>query len=136
MASFMDSDVSDSILNKEITMAEIGGEAASRGFSVVADMADMLFEAGVDDRSEAQQLFASAEAVLPVLNVLASRHADPDDDFDLQEFVSAQVLRDPGQMQRMKRLLAKERSSFVTAGGLGGPIAQTQTGQKVGLVAR
>lgn len=136
MASFMDKNVSDSILNKEITMAEIGGEAASRGFQVVADMADMLFEAGVDDRSEAQQLFASAEAALPVLNVLAARHADPDDDFDLQEFVAAQVLRDPEQMSRMRRLIAKERSTFVTAGGLGGPIAQTQSGQKTGLVSR
>jgi len=96
----------------------------------------MLFEAGVDDRSQAQQLFASAEAALPVLNVLAARHADPDDDFDLKEFVSAQVLRDPEQRQRMRRLIAQERSSFVTGGGSNGPIAQTQTGQKVGLTVR
>ncbi len=133
MASFMDKNVSDSIINKEITMAEIGGEAASRGFQVVADMADMLFEAGVDDRSEARQLFASAEAVIPVLNVLAARHSDPDDDFDLNEFLSAEVLRDPIQARRMRRLISQERSTFTTGGGL---VSQTQTGQKVGLVER
>ena len=137
MASFMDKNVSDSIINKEITMAEIGGEAASRGFQVVADMADMLFEAGVDDRSEARQLFSAAESVIPVLNVLAARHGDPDDDFDLNEFLSAQVLRDPIQARRMRRLISQERSTFNTGGGLGGGlVTQTQTGQKVGLVER
>ena len=136
LASFMDRTVSDSILNKEITMAEIGGEAATRGFQVVTDMADMLFEAGVDDRSQAGQLFASAEAALPVLNVLAARHADPDDDFDLNEFVEAEVLRDPVQQRRIRRLLAQERSDFAMGSGQGSAFSLDQSGRRSGLEAR
>ena len=136
MASFMDKDVADSIINKEITMAEIGGEAASRGFQVVAEMADMLFEAGVDDRSQARQLFASAEAAIPVLNVLASRHADPDDDFDLNEFVESEVLRDPTQRRRIRRLLAVERSTFAQGTGIAAAFGFDRSGRRSGLEVR
>jgi len=99
-------------------------------------MADMLFEAGVDDKSQARQLFASAEAAIPVLNVLASRHADPDDTFDLNEFVESEVMADPTQKRRVRRLLAQERSTFSMGGGGAEPFAPDRSGRKAGLETR
>jgi hypothetical protein len=136
LASFMDRNIADSIWNKEITMAEIGGEAATRGFQIVTDMADMLFEAGVDDRSEARQLFAVAEATIPVLNVLAARHADPDDTFDLTEFVQGEVMADPFQMRRVRRLQAQEGASFTAGVGQSGLLRGAEGVGLTGLETR
>jgi hypothetical protein len=117
IASFLDPDVGNAVLNRQIAISEIGGEAAVRGFDVDLGYAEELEQAGVG-REQAQALFGRAGLDVETLNVLARRHADPDDTFDLEEFTRAEVFDDPVQRRRMRRLIAQERSSFAGAGSL------------------
>ena len=112
LAAALDPDeVGSKILQRQIALAEIGGEAATSGYDVPIEFAERLYEAGVD-RSQADALFRNAENIQPVLQTLAARHADPDDDFSLEEFVQAEVFSDPQQRRRIRRLQAQERSTF------------------------
>jgi hypothetical protein len=126
-------DIGTKILNRQIGMAEIGGEGIEAGFAPDVGLVEQLYERGVT-RQEAQQEFATAANYVPVLNVLARRHADPDDDFDLEEFVAADVFNDPSQRRRMRRLMQQERASFT--GGRGMFATDRETGGVVGLVER
>jgi hypothetical protein len=76
----------------------------------------------------------SAANLVPALNVLTRRHADPDDTFDLEEFVAADLFEDPTQRRRMRRLVNQERASFT--GGRPGTLSTLQTGGVTGLRAR
>lgn len=102
LASVMAPGVGMDILNRNITMAEIGGEATRRDFDITTGFVDMLADEGLD-REEANRLFGSAERMLPMLGALASRHGDPDDSFDITEFTEA-YLNDPKQQKRITRL--------------------------------
>ena len=104
----------EKILTKQISMAEIGGEAAESGFGLDLETTERLFETGKIGRAEADELFQTAENMLPTLSVLAARHADPDDTFDLSEFIQADVFSDPTQRRRMNRLIAQEKSTFTS----------------------
>jgi hypothetical protein len=132
IASFLDPDVGNAVLDKRIAISEIGGEAAARTFDLDVDFATRLEKAGVS-RIQAQDLFGQAALDVPVLNVLAQRHADPDDDFDLNEFTQAAIFDDPTQRRRMRRLVAQERATFT-----GGDVfaEDRQTGGVTGLRAR
>ena len=133
IASVLSPRVGDQILSRQIGMAEVGGEASVRGFNIGKDMAQELYRAGVG-REEAAGLFGSAREQLPVLNVLAARNDDPDDDFSLEDFTAASIYDDPEQRRRMRRLLAQEQSRFTdstasftrsrTTGGVAG-LSQT-----------
>ena len=131
IASFLDPDIGNSILNKEIAISEIGGEAAMRKFNIDVGFAQQLERGGVT-RSQAQDLFGQAATDLPVLNVLASRHADVDDDFDLNEFTQAAIFDDPVQRRRMRRLVAQERSTFSKQGSF----ARSRQGDVTGLTVQ
>jgi len=130
VAAAMNPDLGEKELTGRISMAEIGGEAAESGYGLDLETTEQLFETGKIGRNEADQLFQRAENVLPTLNVLAARHADPDDDFDINEFIQADVFQDPEQRRRMNRLIAQEKSTFTggtsdirrrqTTGGVGG----------------
>jgi hypothetical protein len=131
VAGIIDPDLGERILNRQITMAEIGGEAAERGFDIATGMADELFRQGID-RSGSERLFGEAASVLPVLSVLAQRHADLDDTFDLTEFVRAEIYDDPQQRRRMRRLISQERSLFGNVTG-GLKVKTGRTGGRSGL---
>lgn len=115
IASFLDPDVGNAILNRTMAISEIGGEASSRGFRVNLDLATRLEQAGVT-QDQAQDLFGAAAMDVPALNVLAARHADPDDDFDINEFTQAAIFDDPVQRRRMRRMVAQERATFSDIG--------------------
>jgi hypothetical protein len=66
--------------------------------------------------------------------VLANRHADPDDEFHLEQFDNADLFQDPQQRRRMGRLLAQERASFT--GGAQLDFAKSQTGGVTGLATK
>jgi len=136
IAAAIDPSLGERILTKQISMAEIGGEAAESGFDLTTDFARRIIEESGLDRMGAERMFQNAENFLPVLNMLSSRHYDADDDFDLTEFVSADLFKDPTQVRRMKRLIAQERSSF-SGGQLGTGAAQSRdTGGLAGLTER
>ena len=61
---------------------------------------------------QARQTGRTAESMVPVLDVLARRHADPDDDFDINEFINSEIFQNPQQNLRMRRLINQERSLF------------------------
>lgn len=113
MASIIDPEVGDAVLNRRITMAEIGGEAANRNYDITSSFVEMLAEQGMD-RDEANSLFGTAERLLPVLQNLALRHGDTDSTFDITEFASgvATGIADAEQIGRMERLVQQERASF------------------------
>jgi len=119
IASLMDPNLGDAILNRQITMAEIGGEASERNFDITGQFVDMLAEQGMN-RDEADRLFGSAEKMLPALSALAARHGDPDDTFDVTEFASAAGYGEggPEQERRIKRLQAQESSAFTGGGAI------------------
>lgn len=132
IGSLMDPDLGASILNRQITMAEIGGEASERNFSLSSQFVTMLAEQGME-RGEADRLFGSAEKMLPMLNAIAARNANPDDDFDIQEFVSAAGFGgDSAENARtIDILLAQEDASFT--GGAQIEYKKSQTGGVAGL---
>ena len=131
LASLMSERVETAVLNRQITMAEIGGEAAGREYDLSAEFVELLAQAGMD-RGEAQLQFGSAERMLPVLGALAARHGDRDDSFDITEFISGSFLDDPKQMARITRLQAQEKSDFT--GGAALEYARQRTGGVTGLL--
>ena len=133
LASALDPSLGNQILNREIGMAEIAGEAVESGFDAEAfvPFLEQLYTTEGMDRQMADRLFSAASDVIPALSVLARRHADPDDTFDLGEFVSAELWSDPFQRRRMRRLVSQERAAF---GGQGQQVASDQrTGVLSGL---
>lgn len=102
-------------LEEDFRIAEVGGAAAESGFGIDATMAELISDKGVN-LAAARDLFGSAQHLVPILDMLAQRHYDPDDDFDITEFVSSEVFNDPAQNLRMRRLLARERSTFGRTG--------------------
>ena len=111
VASFLDPRIGEEILNGRISVAEIAAASDIRGVSIDLELAQRLVEVGISTGVAAEAFGAAAEAV-PIINVLARRHNDPDDDFDIDEFVAAQLLDDPFERRRMRRLLNQERASF------------------------
>jgi hypothetical protein len=134
LAAALDPEMGESILAGQITMAEISGEARESGFALPQELTEQMYRTGKVDRAAADTLFMSAANLVPALNVLTRRHADPDDTFDLEEFVAADLFEDPTQRRRMRRLVNQERASFT--GGRPGTLSTLQTGGVTGLRAR
>ena len=132
-ASFLDPTVADAILNRRISVSQVGSSAWEKGFTVDQNYVEGILNEGLTV-GQAQDFFTDAENMLPTLQVLAARHADPDDTFDLNEFTQAQVMDDPLQRQRVRRLMAQERTSFGADRGL--TISRDQGGGLAGLVDR
>lgn len=104
----------DDILNRRISIAEVGGQAAQAGFTIGTDFARRLVSQGVD-QAGARGLFGQAANVLPGLGRSAARFG-VDRTFELGEFTDALVGLDPTQNQRLRRLSAQERAQFGTGG--------------------
>ena len=111
IGSIIDPNLNESILNREISVAEIGAEASMRDLNVDLETAERLFEFGGDQR-QAAELFTTAGEIVPVGDILARRHFDPDDTFDLTEFLDASAFGDVRQKRRLQRLFRAETSSF------------------------
>ncbi len=138
LASLMDPDIEYDILNRNISMAEIGGFAGVRGFDITTDfaaqVASQMSQSGQVNTLQAQQFFANAATMIPALTILAQRHDDPDDEFDLNEFAGAEIFDDPEQRRRIRRLVAQESSTFT--GGAQLDLTRAQTGGITGLAQR
>ena len=131
LAGALDPDVGDQILDGRISVAEIGGEALGSGFAISAGRVEELVAEGMN-KSQADQLFGEAERLVPILDVLARRHNDPDDDFDIEEFLNAEFFRDPVQNLRTQRLVAQERAQFTS----GVSTRRDESGAMTGLLTR
>ena len=103
--------VSPMVMEKRIRSAQIGGEAATAGFSRTAGEVERLAEFGLD-REGARRLYGEAAKQMPTLRELMDRFNDPDDELTLEEFEDAVVLNDPQQLAQISRLYAQSASSF------------------------
>jgi len=135
IASAMNPELGNKVLTKQFSLAEIGGEAAESGYNLSSATVNDLFESGKVDKETADRLFQSAENMLPTLQALVARHADPDDDFDINEFIQADIFQDPVQRRRMNRLIAQEKST-VTGGAQLDYLRSRETGGVTGLEVR
>lgn len=131
MAGVLDPNLGERIIARQISIAEIGGEGLESGFAISADFATRLLDADMDRRS-ADAFFRQAENQIPDLSVLAQRHFDPDDDFDINEFAEGIVFSDPTQLRRMRRFRAQESSLF---SNVGAGIRYTQQDSRVSGLA-
>lgn len=113
VASMMDPKVGRAILERRISMSEIGGEASKRGFDVNKFFASQLLQRGLAG-DQAQAFFAAAASDIPVLQVLAQRHGDPDDEFDLNDFTAVTLEQDPTMRRTVRRYLESERAGFTS----------------------
>jgi len=129
LASALSPDLGERILAKQISVAEIGGSGKQHGFDIAKEFSSMLQDQGMD-QARADTIFGSAQGLLPVLNVLAQRHGDPDDTFDIEEFVGGVELGDQEQRLRIDRLRAQEDSTFT-----GGKQVDYALSQKTGGVS-
>ena len=120
--------IGELVLSRQISMAEIGGSAAQRGFDIGADFADQLSRVQGLDRD---QFFGQASNLIPAMNILSARHADPADEFDLEDVGAAFLFDDPETRRRIRRLQAQESSTFT--GGATVDFRRTQTGGVSGL---
>ena len=130
LASAINPRIGEEILNRKISVAEIGGEAAARGFDVSIGFGEQLAQAGIDRRS-AGQFFGTASDLIPAMQVLTARHGDPDDEFDLNDVSAAFLFDDPKTRRRIRRAQAQEASSFT--GGATTDFRRTQSGGVAGL---
>lgn len=133
LVSFLDPTVGEEVLTRNASVSLVGGTASQYGFDIAADFAEELMAGGVEGTNASSQLFGAAAEQLPILEVLAQRHNDPDDDFDIYEFSSAYVFNDPAQRRRMARLVAQEKAMF-SGGAIG--TARDRSGDLTGLVSR
>ncbi len=120
------------VLEHRITIAEIGGTAALRGFDLGITRAGQLASAGLN-RATAMDLYSRASRQVPVLQRLATRYADIDPTFDIREFEEAAVFQDPTQIGRAERLLEREAATFQEEKA---DVARDQLGRVVGLRPR
>lgn len=111
----MDPEFGRLTLEEGFRIAEVGGAASESGFGIDAEFAELISDRGLN-LAAAREMFGSAQHLVPILDILAQRHFDPDDDFDIYEFVQSEVFNDPTQNLRMRRLLARERSTFGRTG--------------------
>ncbi len=110
-ASFIDEEIGQSILDRRISVAQVGGAAAVQGFGLNANYAERLVNAGLSQQS-ALSFFGRAANEIPTLQRLATRFNDPDASVDVTEFADFGVFQDPTQTARFRRLFAAESSSF------------------------
>ena len=134
LASAIDPGLGDKILLGQISVAEIGGEAAESGFNIDKEFALRMWQEAGTTRGEAESIFQRAESIQPALAILSARHADPDDAFDLEDFVSADLFADPEERRRIARLLAQEKATY--SGGAQIDYTRTQSGGVAGLLDR
>ena len=132
LASIMSERIENAVLNRQITMAEIGGEASMKNFDITTEFVNMLEQQGMN-RVDAQQFFGTAEAILPILGALAQRHGDSDDTFDIFELAQANVFLDAGQTKRIEQLVSQEEAMFT--GGALVELTRSQAGGLEGLEA-
>lgn len=130
LASIMKPDLGTEVLAGNILSSQIGGAASRRGFDIELTFAEMIAGAGASEE-DAGRFFGEAASLLPSLNILAARHADPNDPLDLQDLADLSFFQDPEQRRTVNRLLAQEESTFT--GGAQVDFMRSRTGGVTGL---
>ena len=114
-ASALNPNLGEAILNKQIAVSQVGGEARRAGFgSISLAQAQSLQEAGIT-QSQARQLFQQAQLDVPRIQELQRRGGKSVSEgelFELDEFTQAGVFQDKETLEQIKSLEAEEASRF------------------------
>lgn len=102
---------SDALL-QDAGIASVGFEGERRDFDVSMQMAASLYDAGVQTQAGAAEVFGQAATDVPLFGMLAQRHFDSDDNFDLGDALDAIVFDDQEQIRRIQRMTGQERTLF------------------------
>jgi len=113
VASMLDPDINSQIVNRQITMAEVGGEAALAGFQINRSRATSIVQAGFG-QAKAQELFQQAAQVVGNLGRGAARQAEGQ--FGIDQFIESQALGNVREQRKIQRVLAGEQSDFSERG--------------------
>ena len=111
--SVMAPDMGDARLAEKINIAQIGGAAGESGFSLTRSLADELENIGVN-YTQAQQIFQQAGIDLPTLDRLSRRHQDPNDTFDLEDYLDVAAFARVDALRDYANMLSAERTMFTT----------------------
>ena len=115
-ASFLDEDISRDIIERRITVSQIGGAFGEQDVDITLSQAQRLISAGVSS-TLAQQLAARAETQIPRLQRLARKYRGNENIFGTSEFLEAEVFADSEAQRLQEQLEAEEESLFSATGG-------------------
>jgi len=113
LAAAIDPTIRAGLLNRQITIAEIGGEALESGFRLGEQMSTRLFQAGID-RTRADELFTQADLMLGGITGAARRQHEGR--FGINQFLAAEGLGDASATRQLRRTLTGEASRFTEQG--------------------
>ena len=115
-ASFLDEDISRDIIERRITVSQIGGAFGEQDVDITLSQAQRLISAGVSS-TLAQQLAARAETQIPRLQRLARKYRGNENIFGTSEFLEAEVFADSEAQRLQEQLEAEEEALFSATGG-------------------
>ena len=118
-ASAIKPELGEQILNKQIAVSQIGGEARRAGFgdTISLEKAQELQAAGIT-QAQARQLFQEAQLEVPRIQELQARGGrQVDDVFGVEDFTEAAVFRSPEELEEVRVLEAEEASRFTPTTG-------------------
>ena len=118
-ASAIKPELGEQILNKQIAVSQIGGEARRAGFgdTISLEKAQELQAAGIT-QAQARQLFQEAQLEVPRIQELQARGGrQVDDVFGVEDFTEAAVFRSPEELEEVRVLEAEEASRFTPMTG-------------------
>lgn len=110
-AAVMDPNISDAVLNREISVAQIQGEAQRFGFTRSADRVRDLVALGVG-REQARNFFSQARPILRSLGSAAARFGSPDPTVDIEELEGAALGADVNQQRRLQQIQNQQGAEF------------------------
>ena len=118
-ASALKPELGEQILNKQIAVSQIGGEARRAGFGDIVSLekAQELQAAGIT-QAQARQLFQEAQLEVPRIQELQARGGrEVEDVFGVEDFTEAAVFRSPEELEEIRVLEAEEASRFTPMTG-------------------
>ena len=118
-ASAIKPELGEQILNKQIAVSQIGGEARRAGFgdTISLEKAQELQAAGIT-QAQARRLFQEAQLEVPRIQELQARGGrQVDDVFGVEDFTEAAVFRSPEELEEVRVLEAEEASRFTPMTG-------------------
>ena len=126
-AAALDPDISVSILQNQISQAELGAEAALKNLDLSTEQAQRMLQAGIT-QAGGQRFFARASDYIQQLNRLRIAQGRVDE-IGLQSVIASDITQDPEAQRQQQRILQQQASaSSATVGAF-----RTQAGEVAGL---
>lgn len=107
---FIDPDMGQDVLNRRVSVAQVGGGALAYGFNRSSERVQRLVGMGLAGEN-ASRFYAGAAAQLPLAQTLARRFNNREG-VDIGTIEDAQILGDADQARRLQRNVTSEVVSF------------------------